>query len=107
MSLSQKQQDFMRCVGQLLTKAYKMQGVGVTAGDFWARRGHHPRSTHYKRLACDLNLFVDGEYIESYDQAELVWDTLGEFWEGLDERARWGGRFGDMGHFSFEHEGVK
>jgi len=32
---------------------------------------------------------------------------LGEWWEKQHPQARWGGRFKDGNHYSFEHEGVK
>lgn len=104
----------MWCIGKLLAYADELpehyadvQHIGFTCGDFWASSGHHPRSTHYKRLGCDLNLFVDGDYISRYDEAPQVWDDLGDYWESLHEFARWGGRFGDYNHWSFEHEGVR
>jgi hypothetical protein len=114
MSLAGKQQEFMRCIGLLLVYAYEelpqqyedVERVGFTAGDFWADDGHHPESTHYARLGADLNLFVDGVYIDRYTKAPQVWDDLGAYWESLHKDARWGGRFGDYNHFSFEHEGV-
>ena len=114
MRLSEKQQIFTHCVGKLIIYAYELpeqyedvETIGFSCGDFWARTGHHPRSTHYAKVGADMSLFVDGMWIETYDQAPNVWDDLGDYWESLDELARWGGRFGDYGHFSFEHEGVR
>lgn len=114
MALAVKQQEFMRAIGLLLVYIYELadeyedvETIGVTEGDFYATDGHHPQSTHYARLAADLNLFVDHVYVSRYSQAPNIWDDLGDYWESLDERARWGGRFGDYNHFSFEHEGVK
>lgn len=61
-------------------------------------------SVHQLRLAIDLNLFDPrGAFVtttEGYRQ-------FGEFWETLHPLARWGGRFADGDHFSFEWQGVK
>lgn len=46
-------------------------------------------SLHRKRLAIDLNLFIDGKY-RSDSEAHR---PLGEFWESLDPRNNWGGDF--------------
>lgn len=60
-------------------------------------------SLHEKRLAIDLNLFIDGEF-QSATESYL---PLGEYWESLG--GAWGGRFSkpDGNHFSLEHEGVR
>lgn len=113
MSLSAKQQRFTQCLGEWIfwatTDLASELGVklGFTFGDTWASSGHMPNSCHYVRLAADLNLFIDGNYIARYDQAPLVWDALMAKWEDMDSQARAGGRFGDYNHWSFEHEGRK
>jgi hypothetical protein len=115
MKLSEKQQRFTRCVGQLIQQAYSL-GYGLTFGDaFRDPRVHGPNGTkgsyaaansvHKIRLAVDLNLFVDGSYIT--DSNHVAYKRLGEFWKGLDPDARWGGDFKDGNHFSFEYEGHK
>ncbi len=116
MKLSTKQQRFTECMGLLINQAYSL-GYGLTFGDaFRDSRAHGANgvkdsysaanSVHKIRLAVDLNLFVDGEYITSGDH--LAYQQLGEFWKGLDVDARWGGDFpGDANHFSFQHKGVK
>ena len=75
------------------------------------------RSQHQDRLAVDFNIFINGEWIrepDSQDVDPLVKSRLiklGEYWESLDKKNRWGGRFGidpleyitrigwDAGHF--------
>lgn len=60
-------------------------------------------SVHTLKLAQDLNLFKDGEFlIKPEDYA-----PFGEYWKTLHPLARYGGDFGDYDHFSFEHNGVK
>ncbi len=62
----------------------------------------HPRSAHKNRLAIDLNLFRDGEYLSATEDHR----PLGEWWERQHELCRWGGRFDDGNHYSLFHEGV-
>ena len=51
------------------------------------------------RLAIDLNLFKDGEYLADTDSHR----RLGEWWEVnyAEHDAAWGGRFADGNHYSF------
>ena len=64
----------------------------------------HKDSNHKRKLAIDIDLFLDGRYYltETGDHRKL-----GEFWESLHPLCRWGGRFGDGNHYSIEHGGVK
>lgn len=77
---------------------YEAFGKGISA------------SLHRKKLAIDLDLFLQGEYLTETD----AYRSLGEWWEaqtgayeGLPIKCCWGGRFGDGRHFSIEHEGVR
>lgn len=110
-SLRQKQSRFVRMLGQLIEFAYE-NGYELTLGDGYRdprvfgvhgeTRGYgHPYSAHKIRLACDLNLFHNGEWLQNTDDFAL----LGQFWESLSADARWGGRFKDGNHFSLEHNG--
>jgi len=58
-------------------------------------------SLHKERLAIDLNLFKNGEYLTKTTD----YFRLGKFWESIG--GSWGGRFSDGNHFSVEHEGRK
>lgn len=113
MKLSNKQQLFTRLVCQLLAKAFEL-GYEVTLGDAYRdprlhgnvgeSKGYgHSKSCHKLKLAIDLNLFKDGKYLDKTEDHK----ELGEYWEGLHELARWGGRFRDGNHYSFEHAGNK
>lgn len=104
MTLSEKQQLFARLVAHLISHVFA-KGWAVTLGDgnVDAKVGHMRGSLHYQRLAQDLNLFVDGEYIQ--DGGHPAYAELGEFWEGLHPLCRWGGRFRDANHFSMAHDG--
>ena len=84
----------------LIQYAYQ-QGFELTFGDAWAKDGHKKGSLHYSRLAIDLNLFKDGEYLTKTEDHL----PLGEYWESLG--GSWGGRFNDGNHYSLEHGGMK
>ena len=93
MSLRKKQSYFVWMVAELIQYA-KYNGYELTFGDAWAKTGHKEGSFHYKRLAIDLNLFKDGEYLTETKDHE----QLGKFWESLG--GTWGGRFNDGNHYS-------
>ncbi|EIV9525868.1 M15 family metallopeptidase [Klebsiella aerogenes] len=113
MTLSEKQQLFTRLIAQLILWADE-KGYRLTFGEAYrtpeqaalnARKGSGiSNSLHTKRLAVDLNLFINGQY--QTDSAAYL--PLGEYWESLG--GSWGGRFKsrpDGNHFSLEHEGVR
>jgi hypothetical protein len=99
-------------VAQLIIWAYA-QGYKITLGQtyrspdvvkFLVEQGLGIKNTlHAKRLAIDLNLFVNGVYMTDTE----AYLPLGEYWESLG--GTWGGRFRkpDGNHFSIEHEGVR
>jgi hypothetical protein len=113
MDLRSTQSEFARLVPRLIDKAHEL-GFEVTLGDAYrdprvhgnlgVRKSYsHPRSAHKVRLALDLNLFHDGEYLEGSEAHR----ELGEWWEQQHPLARWGGRFDDGNHYSFEYNGVR
>lgn len=113
MTLSEKQQLFTKLIAQLILWADE-KGYRLTFGEAYrtpeqaalnAKKGSGIRnSLHTKRLAVDLNLFINGQY-QTNSTAYL---PLGEYWESIG--GSWGGRFRDRpdgNHFSLEHEGVR
>ena len=113
MSLREMQSEFAALVARLIDEAIAM-GYDVTLGDAYrdprvfgvlgtALGYGHRNSGHKLRLALDLNLFKAGKYLEGTDAHR----ALGEWWEKQHSLARWGGRFSDGNHYSFEYEGVK
>jgi len=113
MSLRKLQSEFAALVARLIDKAISL-GYEVTLGDAYRDprafgpmgifKGYgHPKSSHKKRLAIDLNLFKNGVFLEGTDAHK----ELGEWWKQQHPLARWGGDFRDGNHYSFEHEGVK
>ena len=56
------------------------------------------RSWHLKKMAIDLNFFIDGKL--TYDKKKL--QNIGQYWEDLSPYNRWGGNFKtflDTNHF--------
>jgi hypothetical protein len=108
-ALLDQQIEFSRLVGKLLEFAYA-NGFGVTLGDAYrdSRCPYgHRKSLHRSRLAIDLNLFKQSPS-GHWDYFALTADhtPLGEYWESLDSRCRWGGRFNDGNHYSMAWEGM-
>lgn len=113
MKLSDKQKEFTKCVAKLIDFAFN-NGYELTFGDAYRDPRVHgnvgekksyssANSVHKERLAVDFNLFKNGQYMTASND----YKELGEYWESLHELARWGGRFNDGNHFSFEHNGRK
>jgi hypothetical protein len=113
-SLREQQSEFVRLVAKLIEYAHE-NGMELTFGECWrtpeqaklnAAKGSGIRnSLHTERLAIDLNLFVGGVFIDSSSGHR----RLGEYWESLHPRCRWGGRFRrpDGNHYSFSPDGVR
>lgn len=119
MSLLKTQAEFARLVPRLIDKAFDL-GYLVTFGDAYrdprvhgalgVKMGYgHPKSGHKQRLAIDLNLFkdLDGDGDMDFAETTEAHRQLGEWWEQQHPLARWGGRFQDGNHYSFEYGGVK
>lgn len=119
MTLGEKQRLFARLIPRLIDKAHEL-GFAVTLGDAFrdpkvfgpigVKMGYgHPKSAHKQRLAIDLNLFtdVDGDGDLDYVETTERHRPLGEWWEAQHELARWGGRFNDGNHYSFEDNGIR
>jgi hypothetical protein len=116
LSLREKQSLFATAVAHLILQANEL-GYAVTLGEAWRSREEAHRlaiegkgiknSLHTVRLAIDLNLFRNGEFLTESDD----YKPLGLWWEAQsydpDVRCCWGGRFYDGNHFSFAHGGRK
>lgn len=66
-------------------------------------------SKHLERLAIDINFFKDGRLLLSeksrHDEDYELLKPIGEYWENLNPKNKWGGSFTgawDMGHFQTE-----
>lgn len=113
MKTGEAQRLFAKMVPRLIDKAHEL-GFECTLGDAFRdprvfgelgeRLGYgHPKSIHKLKMALDLNLFKDGVYLNKTEDHK----PLGEWWEQQHELCRWGGRFEDGNHYSFEWMGVK
>jgi hypothetical protein len=113
MTLGQKQRLFTRLVSLLIEWAYE-NGYEITLGDAYRdprvfgsqgeKKGYgRSRSNHKIRLAIDLNLFKDGQYLTETEDHR----PLGEYWESLHDLCEWGGKENrnDGNHYSMNHDG--
>lgn len=126
MTLGELQRIFAIMVAKLIKFAYDA-GYEITLGEAYVkkeRKGklkalktdgdvifvdeeHRENSNHYRKLAIDLNLFHNGEYLtKSIDHAELgtYWLNLGKMYK---VPAVWGGEWDDGNHYSIEYKGIK
>lgn len=99
MTLSDHQFEFLKDVCKLIEFAID-QGAKVTGGELerkpemqkiYLEKGltKTANSQHMKKLAIDLNFFIDGKL--TYNKAQL--QEIGDYWEGLSGYNRWGGNF--------------
>jgi hypothetical protein len=113
MTLRQTQAEFAALVPRLINYAIGL-GYEVTLGDAYrdprvhgalgVKLGYgHAKSAHKQRCAIDLNLFKNGAFLATSESHR----DLGEWWEQQHPLARWGGRFNDGNHYSFEIGGIK
>ena len=114
MNLGGKQREFTLMVAELISWTYN-QGYELTFGEAYrtpeqaalnASRGSGiSNSLHTKRLAIDLQLFINDEYQTDSE----AYRPLGDYWKSLNPDNAWGGDFSkpDGNHFSVEWEGVR
>ena len=99
MSLNKEQFEFTKDVASLIVYA-NLLDINLTFGHAYRDKETQQRmvdtgksktlnSNHLKRLAVDFNFFINGKLI--YDKHKL--SELGQFWESLNEKNRWGGNF--------------
>jgi hypothetical protein len=106
MTLSDHQWEFLKDIAKLVVFC-DVQGYKLTGGELWRtveqQRSYVDKklsrtmdSKHLKRLAIDLNLFIDGNY--RIDKA--AFEPLAKFWASLSERNVSGYDWGwDYNHF--------
>lgn len=121
MTLGDKQRLFCRLVGEFIMWCYD-NGYELSFGEAQrtlaqaqinaANGSGIINSLHLKRLAIDLNLFLDStpdRDDDIYQTDSAAYAPLGQKWKSLHPLCRWGGDFHkpDGNHFSMEHEGVR
>ena len=108
MSLVDEQAGFLKDVAKLINKCFEL-GFLVTGGELWRtpeqqaiylKKGLSKTSDsmHLKRCAIDLNFLKDGVLVGKRDP--LI--PVGEYWQSLNPKNRWGGNFTnivDCSHF--------
>lgn len=108
MSLRTEQEAFLLDIIKLIQFSYT-KGFTVTPGEFlrpvemqeiYVKSGRSKTfdSYHLKRLAADLNMFLDGAYICD----KKILQEVGDYWESLSPKNSWGGNwniFKDVPHF--------
>lgn len=101
MSLRSAQMAFVADVRKLLDQAEKL-GYEITFGEvarpiemqeLYVKTGRSKtmNSQHLKRLAIDLNIFLNGRLCT---RDEIL--PLGKYWESLSEKNRWGGSWRNL-----------
>lgn len=109
MKTSDKQWLFLQDVAKLIIYA-ESKGYKLTGGELWRtdyqqaeylRTGKSTtsNSNHLRRMAIDLNLFVNNEVMWTRCDE---WEDLGTYWEAIGTHNRWGGHyttFTDLPHF--------
>lgn len=79
--------------GGELSRTAEQQEIYLKTG-----RSKTMASNHLKRCAIDLNFFKNGQLV--WDKQQLA--PLGQYWESLNPKNRWGGNFKslvDVPHF--------
>lgn len=110
MTLREARVAFTTCVAKLILFVDTIDGLECALDEGLDRRtAKDPTSDHMKNSLHDIGLAQD---VVLYRDGQWVSDTggyqqLGTYWETLHPLARWGGRFKDGNHFSFEWEGRK
>ena len=114
LKVGEKQRIFTFNLHHLIEFVYKA-GYQLTLGEAYrtpeqaalnAKTGAGiSNSLHTKRLAIDLMLFKDGQWLQNPED----YKQFGTYWKSLNPLNRHGGDFKskDAVHFSMEHEGVK
>jgi len=111
MRLGRKQELFAQLFAEHILWLIE-RGYAVRLGDVLAHDGHREGSNHYLKLAGDINLFMEGEYLtKTMDHVES-----GTMWESRHDLCMWGGNWDkddhpgepgedDGNHYSLLHNG--
>jgi len=114
LSLSDQQYEFAQDVHKLF--GYLIEHPRVTKfsiGECWRQQewqnilvekgySQTKNSRHLVKLAVDIYLWIDGEFIENKKENLEKVAHIGEYWCSLGKHNRWGGRyksFCDLNHF--------
>lgn len=103
MSLVKEQNAFLSDVARLIVYA-QSTGLVITAGELYrpqemqeiyykTGKSNTLNGQHQKRLAIDINFFkiINNKMVLTYQYENI--EPIGIFWESLNVKNRWGGRF--------------
>ena len=99
MTLGQNQEKFTQDLVKLLSYLIE-NGYTVRLGEvertqaqqeLYIKQGKSKTSNsmHLKRCAADLHIFKNNQWLQSKQELQ----TIGDYWESLDENNKWGGNF--------------
>lgn len=106
MTEREHRERFTQHMADLIHHINATPGYSCTGGDLfrdkrvhgeWGKKESYSaaKSMHKRGMAIDLNLYLDGVYLtETSDHHQF-----GMYWEALDLKNRWGGRYGDGNHY--------
>ena len=106
--LAEAQHLFLKLLPRLIDEITTTEGYEMSGGELWrtpemvqlyAKSGRGVSSSvHPLRLAIDINLFKQGQYLQTSEAHR----QFGLFWESLHPLTRWGGNFSkpDGNHYS-------
>lgn len=101
--LLEKQMAFPLMLAHLILYAYK-NGYKITFGEGYDddNIGHAKNSNHYIKLAQDINLFLDGEWLDKGPEMEKGHGMLHDYWDTLGGAQR---IKNDLNHYSMLYAG--
>ena len=111
MKLREYQSLFLLNVSKLIQYAFSLEGYELTGGELlrphemqeiYKKDGRSKTldSYHLKKLAIDLNLFVNGKYITSDEDCKMYYKPLAEYWKTLHPKNSSGYEWNwDFNHF--------
>ena len=99
MTLGEHQEKFMRDVSKLLNHLLQ-NGYQIRGGELqrtqeqqqiYVNQGKSKtnKSNHLLKCAIDLHIFKNGSWLQSKQELQ----SIGDYWESLDNQNRWGGNF--------------
>jgi hypothetical protein len=106
-SINDDQSLFLQDVAKLISFAHTQKGIMLTGGELYRTAEQQAiylakgltkvkLSQHQKRLAIDLNLFIDGVY----QSEKEAYKFLSDYWKSLSPKNRSGYDWGwDANHF--------
>ena len=111
MTLREARCNFTWCLAKLIVFAVSL-GYEVAFDEGMDRKtvkdptsDHMKNSLHNIGLAQDINLYKDGEWLSKTKDHNILGLWWEDFGKSLGFPLRWGGRFKDGNHYSWEMDG--